>query len=305
MSGSTACASVRWQITAPGESLPLCASGSGRPGAPAVALAADAARRSRPALRGLRVRNYFDNLLLPDSEQIHAPGHRFPPGRGVFELLRAIGRRCVGAVQLLPEGGGQKVSSGSTRSPRRADVEHRLLRAAVAPVRAALAVATDLDDFRHLDRRRAGARGRPATQGAGAAASSGRPPDHPRLRSCPLGLVGNRRADVRTSVENGWLCARLLAGVPDCQWRNARNRDASRRCQKVLVVEQPNPIAACPLRAITGCACRGRTSARPPATHAGAEEYRADGGPAGMPLDYSPASCGARCAVTTICAHRC
>ena len=33
----------------------------------------------------------------------------------------------------------------------------------------------------------------------------------------PLGLVGNRQADMRTSVENEWLCARIVAafGLPD------------------------------------------------------------------------------------------
>ena len=32
----------------------------------------------------------------------------------------------------------------------------------------------------------------------------------------PLGLVGNRQADMRTSVENEWLCARIVAafGLP-------------------------------------------------------------------------------------------
>jgi serine/threonine-protein kinase HipA len=49
------------------------------------------------------VSNYFDNLL-PDDERIRRRvSTRFKIGStGVFELLQAIGRDCVGAVQLLP-----------------------------------------------------------------------------------------------------------------------------------------------------------------------------------------------------------
>ncbi len=47
----------------------------------------------------------------------------------------------------------------------------------------------------------------------------------------PLGLVGNMQADMRTSVENEWLCAKIVAayGLPIA------------RCeidQKALVVER-------------------------------------------------------------------
>ena len=53
--------------------------------------------------RGEVVRNYFDNLL-PDSDVIRQRlRDRFAtPGTGAFDLLAAIGRDCVGAVQLLP-----------------------------------------------------------------------------------------------------------------------------------------------------------------------------------------------------------
>ena len=56
------------------------------------------------ALKGERVRNFFDNLL-PDSETIRLRiATRFKTeGAEAFDLLQAIGRDCVGAVQLLGE----------------------------------------------------------------------------------------------------------------------------------------------------------------------------------------------------------
>jgi serine/threonine-protein kinase HipA len=56
-------------------------------------------------LDGDVVRNYFDNLL-PDSDGIRKRiSERFrTKGTDVFALLQAVGRDCVGAVQLLPPG---------------------------------------------------------------------------------------------------------------------------------------------------------------------------------------------------------
>lgn len=54
-------------------------------------------------LSGHAVDNYFDNLL-PDSASIRQrlSGRFKTQGIGAFSLLEAIGRDCVGAVQLLP-----------------------------------------------------------------------------------------------------------------------------------------------------------------------------------------------------------
>ena len=53
------------------------------------------------SLQGDRARNFFDNLL-PDSESIRRRlATRFKTGTTeAFDLLQAIGRDCVGAVQL-------------------------------------------------------------------------------------------------------------------------------------------------------------------------------------------------------------
>lgn len=56
-------------------------------------------------ISGQVVENFFDNLL-PDNVDIRKRIHqRFDVrGAGAFALLEAIGRDCVGAVQLMPEG---------------------------------------------------------------------------------------------------------------------------------------------------------------------------------------------------------
>ena len=56
-------------------------------------------------LKGPAVEHYFDNLL-PDSLAIRKRvAERFRTGSvEAFDLLSAIGRDCVGALQFLPEG---------------------------------------------------------------------------------------------------------------------------------------------------------------------------------------------------------
>ena len=56
-------------------------------------------------IKGDVVANYFDNLL-PDNDRIRERiGRQFKTKTlDAFALLEAIGRDCVGAVQLLPEG---------------------------------------------------------------------------------------------------------------------------------------------------------------------------------------------------------
>jgi HipA-like protein len=68
-----------------------------------------------PEIQGQRARNYFDKLL-PDNERIRSRlRRRFGLWSGEnFELLEAIVRECVGAVQLLPEGVTPEGWIGST-----------------------------------------------------------------------------------------------------------------------------------------------------------------------------------------------
>jgi len=164
-------------------------------------------------LRGPAVSNYFDNLL-PDSEVIRRRlQSRFHTGsQDAFDLLAAIGRDCVGAVQLLPLG---EVPTGVTQTQvvplSDAEVERGLLQA-VAP--RGFAGQEDEDEFRISI---AGAQEKTAFtryRGRWCRPLGATPTTH--IFKLPLGLVGARQADMRTSVENEWLCSRLLEqfGVP-------------------------------------------------------------------------------------------
>ena len=54
-------------------------------------------------LRGDSVRNYFDNLLPDNADIRERLRQRYRlPSTEVFDLLQALGRDCVGALQLLP-----------------------------------------------------------------------------------------------------------------------------------------------------------------------------------------------------------
>ena len=95
----------RWIMPARGETelqydTAWVESSSGRP----LSLSLPFSRHNGP-LKGAPVFNYFDNLL-PDSDAIRRRvAERFrADSTEVFDLLAAVGRDCVGAVQLLPEG---------------------------------------------------------------------------------------------------------------------------------------------------------------------------------------------------------
>lgn len=161
--------------------------------------------------RGAAVETWFDNLL-PDSESIRRRLQaRFrTASRSAFDLLAAIGRDCVGAVQLMP---GDEPPEDITRV--RAEP---LSEAAIARELAAVASPTPLtredDEFRISI---AGAQEKTAFlrhRGRWCRPRGSTPTTH--IFKLPLGLVGGRQADMRGSVENEWLCARIVDafGVP-------------------------------------------------------------------------------------------
>ncbi len=204
------------------------ASPNGRP----ISLSLPFTLSNRP-IQGERVRHYFDGLL-PDSEGIRKRvAARFKTGSTeTFDLLAAIGRDCVGALQLLPEG---DVPAGSDRVEGivvdEAAIERHLLET-VAPERFLGARDPD-DDFRIS---LAGAQEKDAFlwwNGRWMKPRGATPTTH--IFKLPLGLVGGRRADFSTSVDNEWLCLRLLKayGLPTAESRIATFGD-----QRVLVVER-------------------------------------------------------------------
>ena len=183
--------------------------------------------------KGPAVEHYFDNLL-PDSPAIRKRvAERFRTGSvEAFDLLSAIGRDCVGALQFLPEGaapeGHDRVEGVEVDE---AAIERHLLEV-VTPGRFGAARDPD-DDFRIS---LAGAQEKDAFlrwNGRWMKPRGATPTTH--IFKLPLGLVGGRQADFSTSVDNEWLCLKLLAayGLPV-----PRAEIASFGQQRVLVVER-------------------------------------------------------------------
>jgi serine/threonine-protein kinase HipA len=184
-------------------------------------------------LKGPAVEHYFDNLL-PDSPAIRKRvAERFRTGSvEAFDLLSAIGRDCVGALQLLPEGaapeGHDRVEGVEVDE---AAIERHLLEV-VTPDR--LGAARDPDDDFRISL--AGAQEKDAFlrwNGRWMKPRGATPTTH--IFKLPLGLVGGRQADFSTSVDNEWLCLRLLAayGLPV-----PKAEIASFGQQRMLVVER-------------------------------------------------------------------
>lgn len=183
--------------------------------------------------RGAAVMDYFDNLL-PDNDAIRTRiRDRFSTrSTGTFELLQAIGRDCVGAVQLLPPGQPpQDVQSIQFRRLDEAGVARMLRGVTAAPIPGA--AQADADDFRISI---AGAQEKTGLLwhgGQWCIPTSSTPSTH--IFKLPLGLVGNMRADMHQSVENEWLCMQLLQafGIPVASTSIQRFEE-----QRVLVVER-------------------------------------------------------------------
>ncbi len=159
-------------------------------------------------ITGLRVNHYFDNLL-PDSESlrrriaIQFSTNSLEP----FELLKAVGRDCVGAVQLLDENETPQGVDSIAGKVLSAQQVEQLLHATGEPARSA--------SFPHLgaDLRLslAGAQDKTALlrhRGRWYVPRGSTPTTH--ILKLPLGLIGGRRADFTHSVENEWLCLRIL-----------------------------------------------------------------------------------------------
>lgn len=159
------------------------------------------------------VAHFFDNLL-PDDERIRRRvSARFRVGStDVFELLQAIGRDCVGAVQLLlpeqPPTGFDRVEYEAMND----DAVARHLRGVAAEP--GLGAEHDPDDLRISI---AGAQEKTAllqVDGQWCRPLGATPTTH--ILKLPLGMVGGRRLDLGHSVYNEWLCAQLLRemGLP-------------------------------------------------------------------------------------------
>ena len=183
--------------------------------------------------QGDAVRNYFANLL-PDSQPIlQRLALRFKTGStDAFDLLSEIGRDCVGALQIVPQGqdpGDALAIEGVRLSEAGVAAE---IAAAIGPgVR--LGQGDEEHDFRISI---AGAQEKTALLKMGRhwmRPKGATPTTH--ILKLPLGMVGNQQLDLRDSVENEWLCAQILAayGLPVA---NCMIQEFSGT--KVLVVER-------------------------------------------------------------------
>ena len=157
--------------------------------------------------RGDVVTWFFENLL-PDSAGIRARlQSRFAAdSAGAFDLLAAIGRDCVGAVQLLPTG---ETPSGLDRIEADLLDETGVERAIGAALSSGRGLGqSPADDFRISI---AGAQEKTALlfrDGKWWRPKGSTPTTH--ILKLPLGLVGNLQADMHNSVENEWLCSRIM-----------------------------------------------------------------------------------------------
>jgi serine/threonine-protein kinase HipA len=205
------------------------ASAAGRPLSLSLLYPADV---SQP-LRSAAVPHFFDNLL-PDHAAIRRRiATRFRTGHvDAFSLLAAIGRDCVGAVQLLGEDESPAGPAGSVAGTPLSDedIERHLL---AVTSNVAFGALRDDEDFRIS---LAGAQEKHAFLRDGEAwlrPDGATPTTH--IFKLPLGLIGAGKVDFTTSVDNEWLCLRLLRAYG---LRTARAEIATFGAQRVLVVER-------------------------------------------------------------------
>lgn len=221
------------------------------------------------AHRGDAVANYFDNLL-PDSDAIRSRiRSRFATASTeAFDLLTAIGRDCVGAVQLLPDG---ETPTGFDRIDAEplTDAEVEQMIAATLSGGRVLG-QPEADEFRIS---LAGAQEKTALlfhRGKWCRPLGATPTTH--ILKLPLGLVGHMQMDMKDSVENEWLCSRVMQAF---DLNTASCEIVEFGARKVLAVERFDRarqsggwIARLPQEDF--CQALGRPST---------QKYESDGGP--------------------------
>ena len=178
-------------------------------------------------LEGNAVRNYFDNLL-PDSDGIRKRiSSRFhTKGTDAFALLQAVGRDCVGAVQLLPPGvtpDGFDQLRYEALTPEQIEKHLGALGSQVG-----VGAQDEEEDFRLSI---AGAQEKTAllqVNGQWCRPLGATPTTH--ILKPPIGVTPGRNLDLRLSVENEWLCNQIVRelGLPvaECQMHDFGARRA-------------------------------------------------------------------------------
>jgi serine/threonine-protein kinase HipA len=179
---------------------------------------------------GKRVEAFFDNMLPESDPMRRRIQERFHTAtRGPFDLLAAIGRDCVGAVQITPaDEAPPRIDRIDAIALSEAEIENELAR-----VTSSGALVREEEEFRISI---AGAQEKTAFirhHGQWSRPAGSTPTTH--IFKLPLGLISKYQADMRSSVENEWLCARIAAAyglsVANCEIGEFGS-------QKVLIVER-------------------------------------------------------------------
>jgi len=177
------------------------------------------------------VEPFFDNLL-PDNRQIRERiQRRFRAGSiGAFDLLTEIGRDCVGALQLMPEGQTPRNVRQITAEPLS---PHGVAELLSRSLRDGLTREETSDDAFRISL--AGAQEKTALlfrAGKWHRPTHATPTTH--ILKLPLG-VSPQGIDLSTSVENEWLCSEIVRayGIEAARCRMETFADF-----KVLVVER-------------------------------------------------------------------
>jgi serine/threonine-protein kinase HipA len=185
---------------------------------------------SKP-LQGQHIEDFFDNLLPDNSDIRQRIQRRFGcKSTSPFDLLGEIGKDCIGALQLLPE--------GSVPPDIHTIGAQRLEESDVANLIRSIKTGNIPEDSHDEPFRisLAGAQEKTALllhEGVWCRPIGSTPTTH--ILKLPLGKIGTMQADMTLSIENEWLCLKLLEafGLDVAKADIATFED-----QKVLVVER-------------------------------------------------------------------
>lgn len=185
----------------------------------------------RPAepYKGEVVRNYFENLL-PDNAAIRRRiAQRFGTTTEAIDLLKEVGRDCVGAIQLLPEDSTPADVRRTHATPvSDKDIEQHLSRVPAA----GRFGADEREDFRISI---AGNQEKTAFlmhEGHWCRPHGSTPSTH--IFKLPLGVI-QRGLDLTTSIQNEWLCMQLLSAF---SMKTAKVQMLTFGEQKILCAER-------------------------------------------------------------------
>lgn len=180
---------------------------------------------------GPQVEAYFDNLLPENEEKRNQLQHRFGcASSSAFDLLSELGRDCIGAVQILPM--GEDVPSiKSIEGKPLSEIElENLLEGTV--LNSTMAVPPE----ESLRISLAGAQEKTALlwhDGQWCRPLGTTPTTH--IFKLPLGVISSLQVDMSLSLENEWLCLKILQAFG---LETAHAELASFGKQKVLKVER-------------------------------------------------------------------